>query len=308
MPSSTRKAITLLEVLVVLAVIGILIALILPAVVASREAARRVRCASNLKQIGLAINSYAAANGVLPLGYTGPGNGFSFLVEILPYLDQRPLYNSLNMDTGARGSMAAVALSVYLCPSDGLSKSQPLGITNYAGNQGEGVQSFGYNGAFSRDNPIAPQAFTDGMSTTAAVSEWLVGPNAWGMRDPVRSAFTTLSPVIGKDQLDLFASRCRNLDLRTAPLAAGANIGSVWFHGDFGHSLYNHTMNVNENSCLNGGKWQEGAWTAKSNHPGVANTLFADGHVRCLRQAQDLSVWRSLGSRNGGEVVDLDGF
>src|SRR5207244_4075323 len=91
---------TLIELLVVIAIIGMLMALLLPAVQSAREAARRIQCVSNLKQIGLAVHGYVDSKAVLPFGQgpepTAGWSGWSTLAMLLPLLDQGPLYNSLN--------------------------------------------------------------------------------------------------------------------------------------------------------------------------------------------------------------------
>src|SRR3954469_22462761 len=99
--SSRRRGFTLIELLVVIAIIGVLVALLLPAVQAAREAARRIQCTNNLKQLGLAIHNYESANGVLPppfvlgiiSGRTLNGNGWSAHARVLPYLEQNATFN-----------------------------------------------------------------------------------------------------------------------------------------------------------------------------------------------------------------------
>ncbi len=73
--------------------------------------------------------------------------------------------------------------------------------------------------------------------------------------------------------------------------------------GEFNFTLYNHTLSINDHSCTNGTRWQEGAWTATSQHGQGANVVFADGHASFLKDSIALEVWRALGSRNGGESV-----
>jgi prepilin-type N-terminal cleavage/methylation domain-containing protein/prepilin-type processing-associated H-X9-DG protein len=300
--TDARRAFTLIEVLVVIVIVAVLVGLTLAAVQASREAARQSQCANNLKQIGLAIQEYASVHNILPLGYGGGGNGISFLVAILPYAGQSPLYNSVNMLTSQSQTVMRATISIYLCPSDGARRTNPLGATNYAGNQGSGVQDFGYNGAFSRDKSVGYQNFPDGTSQTAEAGEWLTGRNTGAVRDPVRSVFMTPVPYPSKGQLALFCRSCTSLDIVSAPLSPMV-VGVPWTHGDFGHSLYTHVMPIDQHTCLNGSMHQEGAWTAKSNHGDSVNVLFADAHVRRVNKSIALSVWRALGSRDGAELI-----
>jgi prepilin-type N-terminal cleavage/methylation domain-containing protein/prepilin-type processing-associated H-X9-DG protein len=143
--SSLHRGFTLIELLVVIAIIAVLIGLLLPAVQAAREAARRAQCVNNLKQIGLAFANYENANGIFPLGavvnVAGPANsgwgdevnanGVSWVALVLPYIEQNPVFNSINFNTfvsgGANSGYGALAfatawytkLNVLQCPSDG---------------------------------------------------------------------------------------------------------------------------------------------------------------------------------------------
>src|SRR5262245_43822749 len=121
-----RRAFTLIELLVVIAVIGVLASLLLPAVQAAREAARRMSCTDNLRQIGLAMHGYHDTQGRLPTGYTfAPGyvrGGFGWGAMILTGLEQQPLFDATNFSLplwcGANSTAATTAVAGYLCPSD----------------------------------------------------------------------------------------------------------------------------------------------------------------------------------------------
>src|SRR6516164_352800 len=101
-----RRAFTLIEVLVVISIIGLLVALLLPAVQAAREAARRIQCVNNLKQLGLALHTYESASRSFPPGYvssfdasgndTGPGWGWGAM--LLPQIEQKPLFDTVNFN------------------------------------------------------------------------------------------------------------------------------------------------------------------------------------------------------------------
>lgn len=150
-----RKGFALIELVVVAAVIGLLVALLMAGVQAARESGRRIQCQSNLKQFGIALQGYADVFGVFPPRSTS--RGFSFHVAILPQLEQAPLYNQI--DFSARWAAPQNAwlrqtyIAVFHCPNDGLRK--PF-ATNYAGNYGSGVQKFGY-----QNEHFAPTATID---------------------------------------------------------------------------------------------------------------------------------------------------
>ncbi len=293
------RAFTLIEALVVVFIVSLLLAMLLAAVMSAREAARRNQCLGNLRQIGMAVQNYISTHSVLPLGYES-GRGASFLVAVLPYLDQQRLFNVFQGGGGA--TVSGVSLSVFICPSDGAAARPDLGSTNYAGNEGSGALRYGYNGAFALNRAIGPRDFRDGLSNTALASEWLVGPANMLARDPLRSVFHTPTTWEKPGQLDAFALECRDLDPATASVAP-PTIGAPWTHGDLGHSLYNHVLPPNQNTCLDGSLYQFGAWTSKSRHSGGAQSVFADGHARFIASGIEISVWRALGSRNGREMI-----
>jgi len=300
-----RVAFTLIELLVVIGVLGLLIGLLLPAVQAAREAARRASCANNLKPFGLAIHSYTAAWDILP------GHGtFTIHVSLLPYFEERPLYDSINFNTayspnGENITAATTRVALFLCPSENDPGALGSG-TNYAGNNGVGFDPtthFGIkdNGTFSDISNIGLGQITDGTTSTVAISECLLGVPPT-IRDRRRSVFVTSEPHVASSDLDLFASECQSLNPSVAPIGMPGR-GQDWLDLALGATKYNHVLMINSMSCTNGGLYQLGAFSAGSQHNQGANLLFADGHVRFASQGMTLSVWRALGTRNGGETI-----
>ncbi len=209
-----RTGFTLIELLVVIAIISVLIALLLPAVQAAREAARRMQCVNNLKQIGLGLHNYLSANDSFPPGGFLSWNpdskaqiingDFSAHVRLLPYLEQQSLYNAANFSvsavnsvTGAlmNGTVTTTRLTTFLCPSDtppSWNGTDDVPMTtsvapgnNYFASTGSGLE-FDYaqsggppNGVFGLfrggPRPTSLASINDGTSNTAAFGEWRIG-------------------------------------------------------------------------------------------------------------------------------------
>lgn len=319
-------AYTLIEVLVVISVIGLLVALIIPAVQFTREAARRAQCTNNLKQLGIALNNYESSVGAFP-GSTN-GSGYSFHVMILPFMDQGPLYNSFNFayapTDGFRlntqnSTSSCTSINGLICPSDNLATAGTA-WTNYPGNTGYGYQTYGYNGIFVPQS-MNPSGIRDGLSQTVMISEWVLGTTdglvivgngegshtaKQGSVEDDRLTLHTTQPLTAPNQLELFMAACRGLTEDQADIAK-INRGEYWSSGQIPRSLYNHTLPPGSHCCLNGEEVLTGIWTAGSRHRGVVMSLFADGHVKAVQTAIATKVWQSLGSRAGGESVSDNG-
>src|ERR1700749_4076668 len=153
-PGSRPAGFTLIELLVVIAIMAVLIALLLPAVQAAREAARRIQCTKNLKQVGLAVHNYHDAIGTLPLGCavafqgtTPIFNGWGITARLLPYLEGQNQFNAANFslanETIQNDTIMRLTVATYLCPSDGQNRTifiddgQPRNNTNYGFNRGD---------------------------------------------------------------------------------------------------------------------------------------------------------------------------
>jgi prepilin-type N-terminal cleavage/methylation domain-containing protein/prepilin-type processing-associated H-X9-DG protein len=308
------RAFTLIELMVTISVIALLLTILLPAVQMAREASRRAGCANNLRQLGLALNSYASSTGVLPAGRQG--NGFSIHVQVLQYMEQTPLYNAINLQASpsavpgnaSNATIVSTSLSLFLCPSDS-GFSRATGPTNYAGNRGFGFDETGPadNGAIAAtpSSPVSFARITDGASNTVAMAEWTLSLQGSAARDPQGAVFQTSPWIAGPGIFNDFISECMTLNPQSA-LLSGFRKGSTWVNGDLGYTLYNHDLSPNQYSCSNGGYIQQSAWTAGSRHPGVAQVVFADGHTSAIKAGINLATWRALGTRAGGEAVSSD--
>jgi prepilin-type N-terminal cleavage/methylation domain-containing protein/prepilin-type processing-associated H-X9-DG protein len=199
-----RHAFTLIELLVVIAIIGVLIALILPAVQAARESAQRMQCSANLKQIGIALHAYQTAFDVFPPGgweWRPPKNTtkrqLAWSALILPYLEQRPLFDAMNMnapfDHKTNTTAAATVITTYLCPtlsrSEGDKWLQGRAACDYGGMYGQRINNSNNppNGSMVYDRVFRPAHIRDGLSQTIHVGEdagfpdgqWINGLNVF---------------------------------------------------------------------------------------------------------------------------------
>ena len=309
-----RSGFTLIELLVVIAIIAILIGLLLPAVQKTREAAARMKCQNNLKQIGLAIHNYHDANGVLPPGWDF-ATSWGALGYILPYVEQGNLANRIDLtqSISSPGNSAAVQtrISLFRCPSDVENPMPSLGAaTNYHGNAGNWVVFVIARGLNANQPPdgvfytgsqnLTLLSILDGTSNTAFFSERVLGDGNMGLVSPLEDTFNGPNAAPNSpSSADQAYAWCQSVDVTNPANQFPIFMGAPWGHGQ--HN-YQHIAPPNSRSC----GWLpslRAVMSASSRHTGGVNVLLGDGSVRFVGNGINLMSWRALGSRNGGEVV-----
>lgn len=310
-----RKAFTLIEVLVAIAIVAILAALLLPAIQQSRGAARRIACLNNLKQYGLAINMYVADYGWLPPGNSG-STSYSLHVMLLPHLEQPAIYNLVNfreislLNYMRNATLQTATFATLWCPADSLTgtSSGPRtlfpGMTNYAGCMGDDRTPMRPNGLFQSGPSYGAQDVPDGFSNTLAMSEFLVGRR--DLAERLRATYVPSAHVQHAPGGWDFEGRCSQLSSMEPNLSQVK--GELWLIGQRDFTLYNHVLAPNSPSCLNrvGESHPLSASTATSHHSGGVHGVYADGHARLIRETIALPIWRAIGTRNGAEIISLD--
>ncbi len=308
------RGFTLIELLVVISIIGILVGLLLPAVQASREQARRATCINNLKQIGLAFASYHDAHNVLPPGYVslwnnfntyefGPGWGWGAM--ILPHLEQQNLANSITYELTiadpANATVATTPISVYLCPSDNAPKTWIASVSsswwaagvlynvedpicavassNYVGMFGISEPGVDGEGVLSRDVSLSWRDVLDGTSNTLLAGERCT--NILAGRGNAAWAGTVPNAVLWScvpDPFDPDGGVCRKED------GSGMTLG----HTGEGHGPGDPYAEVNQ---------------FVSRHSRGAYFTWCDGHVSYLRNEMNYQTYKALSTCAGQEPI-----
>ena len=311
MKKSRRSGFTLVELLVVIAIIAILITLLLPAVQAAREAARRVQCSNNLKQIGVALHNYHAGINTFPFGRSsGTGGGgksaSTAMVMLLPYIEWGQLYDQYDfkytLTTGPNFFLDLTRISTYLCPSN--PQDEGISYTGYCHPDAPTCEDDAWIGHYQ---PIAHSEL-DGLPTRGLASS---------PRIPPATLFGGSSVGFFKDGMFFRDSRVRVkdvLDGTSHTLAFAETVmGNPGSHYGFGWAQYSggigtkNGINANWNSRPPLTGWDFNGPNAfngpGSHHPGGCHILMVDGSVHFFSENMAVMILRRLTTRAGGDVV-----
>jgi prepilin-type N-terminal cleavage/methylation domain-containing protein/prepilin-type processing-associated H-X9-DG protein len=335
-----RKGFTLIELLVVIAIIAVLIALLLPAVQAAREAARRMQCTNNLKQIGLALFNYESANSAFPptsiLYGVEPGSkvrqfksNWSVLGRITPFMENLAIYNAINFDYKNSDvqnlTITYTTVASYLCPSDPAPPHDP--------SSGDASSSYGNvvgdwyvweelgqvnRVAFSPNVSKRLAQFTDGLTNTILYSEAQIGHYEFRTCKSLGGMTYNSYPAVLQTpaMVATIAPSCSTGD-------SGPRGHISWTNGSVFNSGVTTANTPNAKIVLPG--YGSYSWdlvtidedqggpvfaciTADSYHPGGVNTLMGDGSVRFTKDNINGVIWRALSSIAGGEVISSDSY
>lgn len=295
-----RRGLTVIEIVVAIFLVGLLVAILVPAIQHARGTARRTLCVSNLRQIGAALHQFDGVHGTLP---PMAEEGFSCQRLLLPFLDHVALDRAISDDSH---HVELPRIVVLTCPEDRVHEG--ASFINYAMNIGTGWVDNGFDGLFRDSQETGRNAggislgeVRDGLSQTAAFSEMLVSEVRSGQREDFlgMQSRRTVWQVIPSDTTQAgyqdFVERCgsepRMSQSRPTPLR-----GRRWLYHSLPANTYMHRLPPNSNSCTNGGAYLPGVYSAASNHAEGVNLLFADGHVEFIANNVARDVWQEFGT------------
>jgi prepilin-type N-terminal cleavage/methylation domain-containing protein/prepilin-type processing-associated H-X9-DG protein len=325
------RGFTLVELLVVIAIIGILIALLLPAVQAAREAARRMQCTNNLKQIGLAFHNYHSAFNTFPLGY-GPmvvaygsggsqppgcgGGEWAWPLRLWPYMEQVALAQNIPWHINYAGHphpdyrhIAGAQIATFQCPSDpGAPKPWNDDGSCYSADPNWKYGRMSYGGNFG----IGPQEGT------------IIPASSLATRQSGQRIRGVLSYNWGARFQDITDGTSNTLLMSELIVGVGCTIRGTHTYDE--GPLYMHDYSPNDRTpdqvrwCSNQDKVSQRApciiitkqnmvlHTSRSYHPGGVNACLCDGSVRFISENIALLTWQYLGTPDGGEVIPTGDF
>jgi prepilin-type N-terminal cleavage/methylation domain-containing protein/prepilin-type processing-associated H-X9-DG protein len=289
---AVRRGFTLIELLVVIAIIAILIGLLLPAVQKVREAAARIKCENNLKQIGIGLHNYSNTKGYFPAAYTTPAAdtspGWGWGSELLPFVEQEPLYYNMKVTStvfcnGVGGAsptpLEQTPLKIYRCPSDNgpdlnwirlnyamsnyRAVAGPITYPYFSPNQDMG-------GVMWQNSKIRVTDITDGTSNTVAIGECMFAPASQDPEDPNSKRAAIWPGMTGIHPAD----------------------GAIW--------ISDVMWWVDADTAVINGPAPQ---AFSSRHKGGAFFAFCDGSVRFFKDGTDINIIIWIAGRNDGKIT-----
>lgn len=314
-----KHGFTLVELLVVITIIGILIALLLPAVQAARESARRMQCSNQLKQLALAAHNHHAAHKAFPPGVDRSTSAKSSLfVFLLPYLEGGSLYDKWQQADANRATLAATVLPGLVCPSDIIPQNP---IQNRVSSRWYGLTSYGGNGGTRSFHPESPDLKADGVffevgpysrptryQSAVQISDIRDGTSQTLLfsershRDPNYDSFAELGWEQTMKEYGYWTGSGGNLALGDVTLSSHAEVN---YRVPFNHA--NRTAANPAANSRNDFRYYADLRLCAfgSNHPGGANFALADGSVRFISESISSEMLRGLSTRAESEIVTV---
>ena len=303
-----RLGFTLVELLLVFVIIGVLLGLLLPATRTAREAARRMSCSNNFKQIGLAIQNYHAANKHLPSAMMGSGgtspmsgnqNRLSGFVALLPFLEQQALWEKISQPSTKAGVTYpqmgpapwvdtydpwTTDIPTLRCASDP-AVAETFGLTNYAfaiGDAGRAIHApDSVRGVFACRCTTRFRQIRDGLANTIAMCEIATSLDDRSLSG--QAAISSSSILDDPRQWDEFRDTVRPSFFKTEVTLSRHGRGSRWADGAATFNLVTTILPPNRaNVAIGQGEAEDGLWTAASRHQGGCHVLMADGAVNFI--------------------------
>lgn len=324
-----RNGFTLIELLVVIAIIGVLVGLLLPAVQAAREAARRMSCQNNLKQITLAVHNFESTYKKLPPGWQLPpveSDGWSAQAFLLPFIEEVALANNIDFEQDYGDAvvvtpegterLATFRVPTYLCPSEirdqmrlknGAPYHYPL---NYAYNAGRwlvydpATRMIG-EGMFAAGRQLTLGACSDGLSQTLAFSEVKAYTpyfrNAGHDDLPMPSDPSTVASLGGDFKTDSGHTEWVDGRVHQTGFTSTFTPNTV-----VPYTVGGRTLDVDWNNMQEGKSTSVktyAAITSRSHHTGGVNAALMDGSVRFIAETLDRATWQALSTRNASDII-----